>query len=155
MWNNTSGLAFPSPTNSAVESNWKASSFLVRVCEHLVATLYGRVDSRSADHASIMAQGKAANRTWSQEANGKHDNSTRNRDRCMALCSCAAFHCQWDGTFGTSVSGCALHVLWRGEAPPDLPARCDGSDASAFTLQHTHYMTLPHIHLQKREINES
>jgi hypothetical protein len=63
-----SGLALPDPTTTA-ESNWKASTL---VCGHLVAALREHTDFRSADHASIMAQGKAEIRKLSQEAYGKY-----------------------------------------------------------------------------------
>jgi hypothetical protein len=63
-----SGLALPNPTTTA-ESNWKASTL---ICGHLVAALRGRTDFRSADHANIMAQGKAEIRKRSLEAHGTY-----------------------------------------------------------------------------------
>jgi hypothetical protein len=135
-----SGLALPNPTTTA-ESNWKASTL---VCGHLVAALRGRTDFRSADHKSIIAQGNAVIRTRSQEAYGNSmetilatlPGTSRTIRRGTETGA-------WLSVLPSTVCGTELSAqefrdaisMRYGDAPPDLPARCDGCDAP-FTLQH-------------------
>ena len=107
--------------------------------------IHERTDFRSADRASIMAQGKAEIRKWSQEAYGKSmetflatlpTGKSRTIRRGMETGA-------WLSVLPSTVSGPellaqdfrdALSMCYR-EAPPGLPACCDGRDAP-FTLQH-------------------
>jgi hypothetical protein len=134
-----SGLALPNPTTTA-ESNWKASTL---VCGHLVAALRGNTEFRSADHASIMAQGKAEIRKRSKEAYGKY------METILATVPAGTSRTirrgtetgAWLSVLPSTVSGTELSAqefrdalsMRYGETPPDFPARCDGCDAP-FTL---------------------
>jgi hypothetical protein len=141
-----SELALRNPTTVA-ESNWKAYTL---VCGHLIAALRGRTDFISADHANIVAQGKARairKRSRSQEAYGKSmetilstipDGKSRTIRRGTETGAWLSVLPSTVSRTDVSAQGFrdALSMRYAGDAPPDLPVRCDGCRNAPFTLQH-------------------
>jgi hypothetical protein len=135
------GLAIPDPTATA-ETNWSASTV---ICGHIIAAIRGTTIYRSADHLSVLKNGKAELRKRSLESSKQAmesilqtlptgESRTIRRGQQTGA---------WLSLLPSTVNGTELSAqefrdavsMRYGLVPPDLPQKCDGCDAP-FTLQH-------------------
>jgi hypothetical protein len=135
------GLAIPDPTVTAA-TNWSASTV---ICGHIISAIRGTTIYRSADHLSVLKDGKAELRKRSlacseekmvsilQRLSSGGESKTIRRGQQIGA---------WLSIF-PPVNGMELSAqefqdaisMRYGLVPPDLPLTCDRCDAP-FTLQH-------------------
>jgi hypothetical protein len=136
------GIAIPNPMTTA-ESNWTSSTV---ICGHLVAAICGRMEFRSADHqqirnSEIVEMKKRQVEESSEQLSSILRSQPEGRRRTIQRGEQTG---AWLlSVLPSTVNGTELSaqefrdalLMQYGITPSDLPATCDGCEAS-FTLQH-------------------
>ena len=123
-------LALPDPSQTAPDK-WTASCVITG---HLVASLRGQVEFRTADHSACLREGRMAVQRRGQRRAGEAlmaaleggggltRTSTATSDKDWVLADSTAVHSQWDGDWG------------KGMTRRPLPAVCHQSPGPSNTL---------------------